>query len=199
MCNFFSIVTDPENCAGKRFYFDWEWRKAHIDAENDSHSTICKHFGLAEDVCNKFEYNPLTKEFVVDQINSPTNDRAQVEEWFSNLDYKRIVEPLIIKSITRPFDLLEVTVTDEHIQLLKDWASVGDSVWASVRASVRNSVSASVWAYTSSFFSLAYKYDFTPCVKLWEAGLVPSFDGVIWRLHSGKNAHIVYSMRVGNK
>jgi hypothetical protein len=31
-------------------------------------------------------------------------------------------------------------------------------------------------------------------MKLWEAGLVPSFDGKVWRLHSGKSADIVYEL-----
>ena len=92
------------------------------------------------------------------------------------------------------------------------WASVGDSVWpsvwASVRASVGDSVRDSVWAsvraYTGSFFILprdAWKYTeniktneypFLPLVKLWEMGLVPSFDGKIWRLHGGKDAAILW-------
>jgi hypothetical protein len=52
----------------------------------------------------------------------------------------------------------------------------------------------SVWAYISSFLSIKYKYDFTPAVHLWEQGLVPSFDGTTWRLHSGKNADIVFEI-----
>jgi len=52
----------------------------------------------------------------------------------------------------------------------------------------------SVWAYISSFFGIKYNYDFTPAIKLWEQGLVPSFDGTTWRLHSGKKAEIVYEM-----
>ena len=217
MCEFFSIVTDPENYAGKRFYFDWPWRKAHLNDENDSHSIICKHFGLQEDVCNKYEFNPLTKTFKVDQINSPTNDQAQVGEWFNTLDYKRIIEPLIIKPIINPLELpLPALVLDEQVELLRQWAcvwasvrasewasvraSVGASVWDSVRASVgasvgdsvRASVRDNVWAYVSSFFDIQYKYDFSPCVKLWEMGLVPSFDGKTWRLHSGSKSAIVY-------
>jgi hypothetical protein len=82
--------------------------------------------------------------------------------------------------------------TDEQIGWLKDWASVKDSVRDSVWASVRDSVSASLWAYFSSFFAIDYEYDFSSAVKLWEAGLVPSFDGRTWRLHSGKNAKIIY-------
>ena len=77
------------------------------------------------------------------------------------------------------------------------WDSVRDSVGASVRdsvwASVGDSVWASVWAYISSFFDIQYKYDFSPAIKLWERGLVPSFDGTTWRLHSGENAEVVYN------
>ena len=212
MCGFFSFVTEPENYGGKRFYFDWSYRKDNLQKENDSHSTICKHFKLNEDVCNKYEFNPLTKNFKVDQINSPVNDSIQVEEWVNNLDFKKIVEPLIIKSIINPLELPMVKKpTNEQIQLLKDWDSVGnsvrdsvgnsvrdsvgDSVWDSVWDPVWASVRASVWAYISSFFDIKYKYDFTPCVKLWEQGLVPSFDGTTWRLHSGKKAEIVYEWK----
>lgn len=79
------------------------------------------------------------------------------------------------------------------------WASVGDSVWASVWVSV----GASVWAYISSFFALdewqlngktVHGNPFQPAIDLWEAGLVPSFDGKVWRLHAGKKAQIVYEM-----
>jgi len=75
--------------------------------------------------------------------------------------------------------------------------SVGGSVWDSVG----NSVRASVWAYISSFFNLDKwkNIDHKPgenpfqCgIDLWERDLVPSFDGEVWRLHSGPNAKIVY-------
>jgi hypothetical protein len=54
---------------------------------------------------------------------------------------------------------------------------------------------ASVGAYSSSFLNIKYKYDFSACAKLWEMGLVPSFDGTTWRLHSGKNADVVYEWK----
>jgi hypothetical protein len=96
------------------------------------------------------------------------------------------------------------------------WASVrdsvGDSVWASVRdsvrdsvwASVRDSVRDSVWAYAGSLFRRPRKawayaenikrkgYPFQSCVDLWELGLVPSFDGEVWRLHGGKDAKVLW-------
>lgn len=36
--------------------------------------------------------------------------------------------------------------------------------------------------------------EITAAVKLWDDGLVPSFDGTTWRLHSGKSADIVYEL-----
>jgi hypothetical protein len=155
---------------------------------------------LSDKMINCFEFNPLTKMFQVDKINTIDN-RVQAEEWVNKLDFKKIVEPLIIKSIINPLKGRAKKPTIEQIQLLKDWASVWDSVWASVGdsvwASVWDSVRASVEDYISSFFNIQYKYDYTPATKLWEAGFVPSFDGKTWRLHSGKSAKIVYEWTKG--
>ena len=234
MCNFFSFVTDPVNHPAEYYYFDWEYRKANLEDDGvDSHSHICAYYKLNEDKCNKYEYNPLTKRFEIDQINSERDDSEAAEKWAQRLDFKTIIEPLIIKPIVNPFELPAVEhVTDEQIDWLKSWASVRVSVWNSVRASVRasvgnsvwNSVGASVWAsfgysvwnsvwnsvwasvrasvgdsvealvgaYVSSFFAINYKYNFSSVANLWNAGLVPSFDGKVWRLHSGKSADIVY-------
>jgi len=84
------------------------------------------------------------------------------------------------------------------------WASVRDSVWASVRASVWDSVGASVRAYIGSMFPAikewkyyngkAEGYPYQPAVDLWKRGYVPSFDGKTWRLHSGRNASIVFEI-----
>ena len=238
MCNFFSFVTDPINHPAEYYFFDWVYRKANLEDDGvDSHSHICAYYKLNEDKCNKYEFNPLTKAFTVDQINSNRDDSEAAEKWANRQDFKKIVEPLIIKPIVKPFELPKVEqVTDEQIGWLKEWASVvasvrasieasvgasvgdavgtsvwasvvasvSDSVWASVRASVRasdwdtvwDSVRASVWTsvttYISSFFDIDYKFDFSSAVKLWEAGLVPSFDGTTWRLHSGESADVVY-------
>ena len=201
MCEFFSIVTEPEGRGGERFYFKWTQRNKDSSGEFDSHSTICKHYKLDEDVCNKYEFNPLTKEFEVDRINSEVDDRVQVEEWVNNLDFKKVVKPLIVKPIIHPFnDVSEVEqVTEEHIKWLKEYISVWDSVGASVRASVR----ASVYAYTGTFFNIPkWKYikhkrgvyPFKSIDKLWNMGLVPSFDGKIWRLHGGRKAKILFEI-----
>jgi hypothetical protein len=223
MCNFFSFVTNPD-ASSDVYYFDWEQRQTERSGA-DSHSHICAHFGIDEDKCNKWEYNPLLKTLTLDMQNAEKNDRNRVERWLDKVDWKQIVEPLIIKPIVNPLELPKVEqVTEEQIGWLKEWASVRKSVWAPVRDSVWDSVGDSVrapvwdsvwasvwdsvwasvwdsawdsawdsiWAYCSSFFDIPYAVDMSAATKLWEAGLVPSFDGTTWRLHSGKSADVVY-------
>ena len=151
MCQFFSFCTEPEGHGGKRYYFDWTYRKEHLSDDNvDSHSFICKHYELNEDVCNKYEFNPLTKVFNVDMINSPVDDRIQAEDWVNRLDFKRVIDPLIIKPIVNPLELPLAEVIEQDKQDLKLWDSVWDSVRASVGDSVgdsvRGSVMAALWA-----------------------------------------------------
>ena len=231
MCNFFSFNSD-----GKEFYwFDWELRKkvlaGKLDYEPDSHTSIADYFGFKgkkEDSLNKYEYNPLTKKFRVDQINIK-DDSRKAEVWVKSLDFKEVCPLLIVKPIIHPFKLGVVKPTKKDIELLKVWASVwdsvrdsvwdsvgasvGDSVWASVGASVGDSVGDSVWAsvgdsvwaYTSGYFDLAKwqhikhtkgRNPYQPLITLWEKGLVPSFDGKKWQLHSGEKAKIVWAGKV---
>ena len=219
MCDFFSFIT----LGKKKYYFDWEQRQSQDFANCDSHGEIVKHYNLKDERINCYEYNPLTKELEIDAQHGPDDIKA-VQKWCDGLDWKTIVEPLIVKPIINPLGLPKVDKpTEEQIELLKQWASVwdsvrdpvwdsvrasvrdsvGDSVWDSVRDSVRDSVwdsvwhsvGASVWAYISSFIAVEYKLDFSACVKLWESGLVSSFDGSAWRLHSGKDAKSVYEWR----
>ena len=256
MCNFFSCDSDGN---GKVIYFGAEARKkiltGELEYDPDSHTSIADYHGykgLKEDTLNKYEYNPLTKEFTIDQLNTQ-DDSYAVKQFLQHLDFKTIVPELIIKPIINSLKIKrskEVTV--EEIDLLMKWASVwasvwdsvgtsvrtsvgtsvGTSVWNSVGASVGDPVGTSVWgsvgtsvwdsvgtsveasveasvgdsvwdsvwdsvgAYISSFFDIKYKHDFSSAAKLWEAGLVPSFDGKIWRLHSGEKAETVYELTI---
>ena len=77
-------------------------------------------------------------------------------------------------------------------------ASVGASVWASVADSVGASVGASVWAYIGYIFAPVVeawkeRYPFQSAVDLWKLGLVPSYDGSVWRLHGGPRGGILYT------
>jgi hypothetical protein len=279
MCNFFSLLSDG---AGKIFFFDYSIRdkiiKGKLTVNNnkinstDSHTSIAVYFNLDEDMMNKWEYNVFTKTLNKDTLNNK-NDYEEVYKKVSEIDFKEIVPELIIKPDIHPFrDVPKVTkITEEHLKLLNNWASVRasvcdysvcdysvcdysvrdyvwasvrasvrasvwDSVWASVRASVwdsvwdsvcdsvwdssvwdsvcdsvwassvwdssvRDSVWDSVWAYVSSYFDLKkWKYreheewvnPFQSAIDLWKMGLVPSYDKKTWRLHSGKNADVVW-------
>ena len=241
MCEFFSLVSDPTNfkimyCnANDRAMF----RSGELKIESpDSHSSIAKMFGYTgkqEDKLNKYEYNPLTKVFTVDQINNETDDSAEVEKFCNRLDFKTVVPELIVKPIVHPFrDVVPpVEITEGHLALLREWNSVwnsvsnsvwdsvSNSVWDSVgssvrysvwhsvldsaRYTVRDSVSDSVYAYVGSFLKLdkwegvAHKvgaYPFQSAVDLWNLGLVPSFDGKVYRLHGGKEGKVLWEGKI---
>ena len=215
MCNFFSLVSDPT--AQKIMYCDWAVRSkvlsGELDIEPDSHTAIAKYHGYnarQEDKLNKYEYNPLTKKFTIDQINNEIDDSASVERYCNEMVFAKVIPALVVKPIIHPFKVKPPKkITEKHLDLLKEWASMRDSVRASVRDSVRASVGDSVrdsmWdsvgAYTGSFFLLeTWKYinhekgiyPYQCLVDLWEQGLVPSFDGKKWRLHGGEKGKILW-------
>jgi len=96
----------------------------------------------------------------------------------------------------------------------KIWESISASdLWGGIGFIIafgwsytRQSVDISVWAYIGSLFPGIKKwkyiehkegeYPFQPIVDLWHRGFVASFDSNTWRLHSGKNAKIVYKERI---
>ena len=192
----------------------------------------------------RYEEMMLTDELTLDQIKQMSLDAEQ------RVGY-RLSEVLFP---VNPLLLPKAIPTDADIIMLKQWASVSDSVsdsvWDSVSASVRTSVgfsvrtsvwdcvsasvrtsvgfsvSASVWdsvsasvgdsvsasvgtsvrdsvsAYVGSLFPnitrwkyIAHEpgiYPFQSAANLWRRGLVPSYDGKQWRLHSGPTAEIVW-------
>jgi len=148
MCKFFSLVSQGD---GKPLYFDSKIRKkilkGELNYELDSHTSITDYFGFKgekEDKLNKYEYNVWTKRIEIDDLRTK-DDSKEIKTFCDNLDFKTIVPELNIKPIINPFiDIHTLEVTKSDIKLLKEWASVGDSVWASVWASVRDSVGASV-------------------------------------------------------
>jgi hypothetical protein len=220
MCQFFSLVSAGD---GKPLYFDAKLRKKLKGKyEPDSHTSIADYFGYKaekEDTLNKYEYNPFTKVFKIDQKNNPKDDSEQIKKFCLDLDFKKIIPQLNLHPIINPFKDFQVKeVTQNDLKLLKKWDSVGASVWdsvwasvwasvgdsvgdsvrasvgdsvrASVWASVGDSVGASVWAYTATFVDTKYKYNLKPAQELWNKGLVGSFDGNAWRLH-GANGKVL--------
>lgn len=140
----------------------------------------------------RYEDMMLTDELTTDQIKQMALDAEQ------RVGYRlsEVLFPI------NPLLLPKITPTEADIILLKQWASVFSSVGASVRASVRASVWDSVGAYIGSLFPAITKweyvnhtpgvYPFQSAVDLWRRGLVPSYLGGVWRLHSGAQAEIVW-------
>ena len=137
--------------------------------------------------------------FKIDEDDTPDwfTDEHKLEAMRAFRKWKKETYALIkIKEARSPINPLQKIYkpTQRDIELLKDWASV----WNSVGASVWDSVWDSVGAYIGSLFNIwDGDYKFQPAVDLWKRGLVASFDGKTWRLHSGKNAKIVYEWTKG--
>ena len=133
----------------------------------------------------------------------PTDEQLA---WDAHAEWKKIIYHFDYKGVLKPINPLEIkmhTVSQTDKLNLKKWASVRVSVYDSVKYSVWASVGASVWAYISGMFPdiKEWKYaeklgehPYQPCIDLWKRGFVPSFDGKVWRLHSGKDAKIVFEI-----
>ena len=144
MCRFFSFCSNDE---GKPLYFNAEQRKKILNNEGefkvlsydlDSHTSIAHFYGfkgIDEDRLGKYEYNPLTQNFKIDNIGRVDNVK-EMKKWVKELYFKTIVPELIIKPIINPLKIEPPKIGKEQIKLLKQWiavrTSIGNSAWASV-------------------------------------------------------------------
>ena len=253
ICKAFSCIIEPDETV--------TWKMGV-----DSHDELLKIAALPDDTLD-----PATIRFCRIEIAPKNGSYLEPDEWVLRIDmdvtptwwtldhkkaclkaHKKWLEELdkilVRKPIVHPFKTNPPEITEEHLALLRKWASVrasvGASVWDSVGDSVRDSVGASVWdsvwdsvgasvwdsvwdsvrdsvwdsvrdsvgasvgdsvgVYYGSFFILyrndwkytekikTDQYPFLSSVKLWEMGLVPSFDGEKWRLHGGKDAKVLW-------
>jgi hypothetical protein len=129
------------------------------------------------------------------EVRKLIREQSKTMDW----DYYHTCYPVNPLKINKPFD------KEKALRLLKEWDSVWNSVWYSVGASVWDSVRYSAmdcfYAYVSSLFPNIKKWKYVDheegvnpfqCgIDLWHMGLVPSFDGNVWRLHKGKKAEVV--------
>ena len=180
MCKAFSCVIGRDKTVTWRF-------------GTDSHEDLIKIAGYKDDTLD-----PDKIEFCRIEISPKNGSYLEPDEWVFKIDmdvtpawwtlaHKRACERehkkwskeldkvLVRKPIVHPFQITPPEkITDEHIQLVREWASVwasvvdsfgasvwdsvgdsfGASVWASVGASVWASVMDSVWAYSGTFFNL---------------------------------------------
>ena len=77
------------------------------------------------------------------------------------------------------------SVNDRRTELNQAWGKVG---WDNVMPTLYRAH----YGHCSTFFNIPFTTDYSSVAQLWEAGLVPSYDGTVWRLHAGKEAKIVY-------
>lgn len=179
MCKFFSFVGDGY---GNYLYSDWNTRKENLTEYHDSHTAILTRNEVPphlQDKWSKYEYNPLTKEFTIDEPVE-WHDHEAAENWVQHLNFKSIVEPLVIKKIRNPLTGSTKKVTDKEIALLDQWIkvrdsarfSVGDSIGASVCASVGDSVIGSVWD------SVWNSDDGSACTSVWGSVCASVYDSV---------------------
>ena len=137
--------------------------------------------------------------FQIDEEDTPDwwSAAHELEAIRANKQWQKEAYALInIEEARKPINPLKgkgKKPTAKDIALLQKWASVRDSVGASVWASVWASVRNSVRVYDGSLFYIwGDNYKYQSCVDLWKRGFAPSFDGTTWRLHSGKDAEVVY-------
>jgi hypothetical protein len=146
MCKAFSCVIGRDKTVTWRF-------------GTDSHEDLIRIAGYKDDTLD-----PEKIEFCRIEISPKNGSYLEPDEWVFKIDmdvtpawwtlaHKRVCERehkkwikeldkvLVRKPIIHPFQITPPEkITDEHIQLVREWASV----WASVRASVWGSVVASV-------------------------------------------------------
>ena len=216
---------NPNNDCSNGFYatdveglpYSWNINKKCFEVEVSGRQVIISQYK------QRFEKQTIIREVEKDELI----ELARKEE--KRLGYKlsEVLFPV------NPLLFTQREVTEKEIQILKEWASVLEtvrasvletvraSVWETVKASawetvkalawetgwasVWETVWASVWAYASSLFPGIEKWKyiehekgvnpFQSGIDLWRSGFVPSFDGEVWRLHSGKKAEIVYELK----
>jgi len=155
---------------------------------------------------HRFEKQKIVRMLGVDEVKSLVKTQSDAMEWnLYNIAFPK-----------NPLEVEAGEVTKDILKLLKEcavvrasiWTSVGTSVQASVGGRVRGRVEASVWdsvwGYIGANFPNIKKwnhinheegiYPFQCYVDLQEKGIVPSFDGIAWRLHTGIKAEIIYTV-----
>ena len=172
----------------------------------DSHEDIIDKFKLnkydkIEDGLCRIEITPENDDYLSPNGKWKFNFDTPKPKWWNNkyreLCYKELekwkdkvyssFKLEEAKNPINPFEIEPPKITKKHIKLLREW----DSAWDSAR----NSVWDSVWAYIGSLFPNIKKWKYTENIKvkgypfqsavdLWKMGLVPSYDGKVWRLHS---------------
>jgi hypothetical protein len=148
---------------GKPLYFNAEERRQilrneggfkDLGYEADSFTSIEDYFlNEDEEVTGRYSFNPFSGEF---KIEKGSEDNSAMEKWVRGLDFRDIVPELIIKKIVHPSEIDPPQVTEDHINLLKKWASVRRSSLESTQDMIKYRVGLAYY----SVFDLVKSY---PC------------------------------------
>ncbi|MEG1972984.1 MAG: hypothetical protein RR315_07445 [Oscillospiraceae bacterium] len=90
MCSFFSFLADEKH---NFYHFTHAQRLAKVTLGNgktplyDSHASIAGFYGISEDDCNKYEYNPFTDILTLDQQNMEENE-AETLAFVHSINWK---------------------------------------------------------------------------------------------------------------
>ena len=191
MCNAFSCIVLKS-------------RKVIWKLGTDSHDDLLKSAGIADDTKDPKEIKFCRVEISPedgDYLNSDAKYKFKIDTdivpvwweeghekaaWLAFQKWKKQLDKILVrKPIIHPFHMNPPSeITEEHIRLLKEWASVGAYI-GTFFVLPRES-----WKYTKNIKT--EEYPFQCLATLWERGLVPSFDRKKWRLHGGKDAKILY-------
>lgn len=137
----------------------------------------------------------LLNEFISIRTSVTDNDmwtiRGSVRDsiWCS---FDVLINHLVYKLVERS---VGVSVRNLVVDSVQDteydpfWGSIWDSVYCYIGSMFYG---IKEWMYIEHEPGV---YPFQSCADLWERGFVTSFDGTTWRLHSGKDAEIVYTIQ----
>jgi hypothetical protein len=141
----------------------------------------------------------LTNPFDLPKATVTIAEAKLLDRWAAG-KRNELIEPKVNKHI---YKYSEGSMAWNVVHALA-WNIMRDSLWKiniHLNGCFKNDLIAGVIGEQFDQFINAYCFSvFKRCTlrsakiakKLWEAGLVPSFDGEMWRLHSGKNADVVY-------
>jgi hypothetical protein len=188
------VVFEMEMSGRNVKFSDYKWRWEHQTFKRELSMDEVKE--LVKEESLKMDWNYYDMLF-------PQNPLETLKS--VTLEHKRLLKKWMLVR-----DSVEDSVRYSVWNSVEDsvWRSVWDSVWRSVRGSVgdsvRGSVGDSIAAYISAGFPNIKKWKyidheeginpFQSGIDLWKSGFVLSFDGNIWRLHSGPKATIVFEI-----
>lgn len=207
LCKAFSFVMTRTKVFWKLGMDGHEDIKKHFKLDDDNLGVLCPGEIFPKDYLNMTKPSQENKDWTFRFDEScPSWWRASHEKkaWSACLSWYEKILPLVnwkeARKPVHPFKLKIVKkVSIKQKFLLKKWGSVwdsvGDSVWDSVWGYIGSLfyLKRTQWKYTNNIKTKSYP--FQPVVDLWKQGLVPSFDGTFWRLHSGKKAEVVFKIR----